>query len=71
MQKCWKMNPAERPVFSELTTILKGNLQFVADYTEFNMILPASEVDPEYEYIDTTNHEEGRMCLGNLLTYYY
>lgn len=65
------MNPAERPAFSELTTILKGNLQFVADYTEFNMILPANEVDPEYEYIDTTNHEEGRMSLGNLLMYYY
>ena len=71
MEKCWKMNPAERPAFSELTTILKGNLQFVADYTEFNMILPGDEVDPEYEQVDTADIEEGRMSLGNVLMYYY
>ena len=72
MRRCWRADPAQRPTFSELTSILDRFLQLVTDYTELTMTLPASEADPEYEGyedVQTTDHEGGRVTLYN--TYYY
>ena len=66
MRKCWRADPAERPTFSELASILDRFLQFVAGYTELIMTLPASEADPEYEEyedVEIKDHERGRVAL--------
>ena len=34
MQRCWRADPAERPTFSELASILGRFLQLVVDYTQ-------------------------------------
>ena len=63
MRRCWRADPAQRPTFSELASILDRFLQLVTDYTELTMTLPASEADPEYEgYEDVqiTDHEGGK-----------
>ena len=61
MRRCWRADPAQRPAFSELASILDRFLQLVADYTELTMILPASEADPEYEDVEITDHERGSV----------
>ena len=61
MRRCWRADPAQRPTFSELASILDRFLQLVADYTELTMTLPASEADPEYEDVEITDHEGGRV----------
>ena len=65
MRRCWRADPAQRPTFSELASILDRFLQLVAGYTELIMTLPASEADPEYEEYDVeiTDHEGGRVAL--------
>ena len=65
MRRCWQTDPAQRPTFSELASILDRFLQLVADYTELTMTLPASEADQEYEDVEITDHEGGRMTLYN------
>ena len=64
MRRCWRADPAQRPTFSELASILDRFLQLVADYTELTMTLPASEADTEYEDVEITDHE------GDLRTIY-
>ena len=49
MRRCWRADPAQRPTFSELASILDRFLQLVTDYTELTMTLPVSEADQEYE----------------------
>ena len=61
MRRCWRADPAQRPTFSELASILDRFLQLVADYTELTMTLPASEADPENEDVNITDHEGGRV----------
>ena len=63
MRKCWRADPAQRPTFSELGSILDRFLQLVADYTELTMTLPAREADQEYKDVQITDHEGGRMTL--------
>ena len=60
MRRCWRADPAQRPTFSELASILERFLQLVTDYTELTMTLPASEADPEYEDVQITDHEGGK-----------
>ena len=61
MRRCWRADPAQRPTFSELALILDRFLPLVADYTRAHLTLPASEDDPEYEDVEITDHEEGRV----------
>ena len=61
MRRCWRADPPQRPTFSELASILDRFLQLVADYTELTMTLPASEADPEYDDVEITDHEGGRV----------
>ena len=61
MRRCWRADPAQRPTFSELASILDRFLQLVADYTELTMTLPASEAEPEYENVEITAPEGGRV----------
>ena len=68
MRRCWRADPAQRPTFSELASILDRFLQLVADYTELTMTLPTSEADPEYEDVEITDHEGD---LRTIYTYYY
>ena len=66
MRRCWRADPAQRPTFSELASILDRFLQLVADYTELIMTLPASEDNPEYEEyedVEITDHEGGKMTF--------
>ena len=63
MRRCWRADPAQRPTFSELASILDRFLQLVADYTELTMTLPAREADQEYKDVEITDHEGGRMTL--------
>ena len=63
MRKCWRADPAQRPTFSELASILDRFLQLVVDYTELIMTLPASEANPEYEDVKITNREGGKMTF--------
>ena len=63
MRRCWQADPAQRPTFSELASILERFLQLVADYTELTMTLPVSEADAEYEDIEITDHEGGRVTF--------
>ena len=80
MRRCWRADPAQRPTFSELASILDRFLQLVAGYTELTMTLPASEADPENEDVNITDHEGGRVtsyyihtvawpCMAFMLTY--
>ena len=66
MRRCWRADPAQRPTFSELASILDRFLQLVADYTELTMILPASEADPEYDDVEITDHEGGKITLTTI-----
>ena len=68
MRRCWRADPAQRPTFSELPSILERFLQLVADYTELTMTLPAREADPEYEDVKIRDHERGRVTLYILLS---
>ena len=68
MRKCWRADPAQRPTFSELASILDRFLQLVADYTELTMTLPASEADTECEDVEITDHEEGKVALTTMHT---
>ena len=61
MRRCWQANPAERPTFSELASILDRFLQLVTDYAELTMTLPASEGYEGYEEIEITKHEGGEL----------
>ena len=63
MRRCWRADPAQRPTFSDLASILDRFLQLVADYTELTMTLPVSEADPEYEDVKITDNEGGRVTL--------
>ena len=66
MRKCWRADPAERPTFSELASTLERLLQSVAGYMELGMTLPANEVEPEQEGMETavqTDPEEGKTVL--------
>ena len=65
MRRCWRADPAQRPTFSEVASILDRFLQLVAGYTELTMTLPASEAEPEYEDVEITDHEGGKMTLYN------
>ena len=69
MRRCWRADPAQRPTFSELASILDRFLQLVADYTELTMTLPTSEADPEYEDVEITDNEGGKSDL--ICTYCY
>ena len=68
MRRCWRADPAQRPMFSELASILDRFLQLVADYTELTMTLPASEADPEYDDVEITDHEGGKKALTTMHT---
>ena len=68
MRRCWRADPAQRPTFSELASILERFLQLVTDYTELTMTLPASEADQGYEDVKITDHEGGRVTLYILLS---
>ena len=72
MRKCWRADPAERPTFSELASILDRFLQLVTDYAELTMTLPASEDNPGYEgyeEVEITDHEGGKMTfMHNIYT---
>ena len=74
MRRCWRADPAQRPTFSELASILDRFLQLVAGYTELIMTLPASEADPEpyeeYEDVEITDHEGGRVALYYAYCYF-
>ena len=63
MRKCWRADPAQRPTFSELASILDRFLQLVTDYAELTMALPVREADPEYEDVKIRDHEGGRVTL--------
>jgi len=66
MRKCWREDPAKRPTFIELASTLDRLLQSVAGYMELSMTLPASEVEPEQEGMETavqTDPEEGKTVL--------
>ena len=66
MRKCWRADPAERPSFNELASILDRRLQSVAGYVELCMTLPASEMEPEQqdmETVDCSDPEEGKTAL--------
>ena len=63
MRRCWRADPAQRPTFSELASILDRFLQLVADYTELTMTLPAREADQEYKDVEITDREGGGMTL--------
>ena len=66
MRKCWRADPAERPSFNELASILDRRLQSVAGYVELSMTLPASEMEPEQqdmETVDCSDPEEGKTAL--------
>ena len=66
MRRCWRADPAQRPTFSELASILDRFLQLVADYTELTMTLPASEADTECEDVEITEHEGGKITLTTI-----
>jgi len=66
MRKCWREDPAKRPTFSELASTLASFLQSVAGYMELSMTLPASEVEPQQEDMETAvqaDPEEGKTFL--------
>ena len=63
MRKCWRADPAERPTFSELASILDRFLELVTDYAELTMTLPAREDNPGYEEVEITDHEGGKMTF--------
>ena len=71
MRTCWRADPAERPTFSELASILGKFLQLVAGYTELTMTLPASEAGPGYDKLaEITDHEGGEMNVKTILISY-
>ena len=75
MQRCWQADPAERPTFSGLASILDRILQLVAGYIELSMILPVHANEGNtggyegYEEVEVTDHERGKMSLRIMRTY--
>ena len=45
MRKCWRIDPDERPVFTELSSIVERLLSSISDYIELNMVLPDTVQD--------------------------
>ncbi len=39
MQQCWREDPEERPIFSQLSSIVDKLLTSIAGYTELSMVL--------------------------------
>ena len=77
MQRCWQADPAERPTFSELASILDRILQLVAGYIELSMILPVHANEGNtggyegyegYEEVEVTDDERGKISLRNMHT---
>ena len=71
MQRCWQADPAERPTFSELASILDRILQLVAGYIELSMILPVHANEGNtggyegYEEVEVIDDERGKISLKN------
>ena len=51
MKKCWKLDPQQRPTFSELLASLDKTLTTVADYMELGMTLQPPELE-EQQYVE-------------------
>ena len=54
MKKCWKLEPQQRPTFSELLASLDKTLTTVADYMELSMTLRQPELE-EQRYVEITS----------------
>ena len=54
MKKCWKLEPQQRPTFSELLASLDKTLTTVADYMELSMTLQQPELE-EQRYVEMTS----------------
>ncbi len=61
MRKCWKVDPEERPTFSQLSSIVERLLTGIAGYTELGMVL-----------VDTSQEEEQlSISQGKLYSKFY
>ena len=54
MNKCWKLDPKQRPTFSELLASLDKTLTAVADYMELGLTLQQPELE-EQRYVEITS----------------
>ena len=68
MKKCWKLDPQQRPTFSELLATLDKTLTTVAGYMELGMTLEQPEMEEKecvkLESASATNiHPSGMLLL--------
>ena len=68
MRKCWRGDPAKRPTFSEIASTLDRLLQSVAGYMELSMTLPASEVEPQQEGMETAVQTDPEFSIPSMYT---